>query len=822
MTEERCSACFNPLSGTVCSCGYPERGQNANHQLPIGTMLRKRYQVGRVLGQGGYGITYLCWDTLLQKPVAVKEFFPEGTVYRKSETSTALECVTERVTPHFEYTRERFLREASALVRFQDIPEVVSIHDFVEENNTAYIVMEYVRGVDLAKYIHMRGGKLSVEETFLILKPVMEALAKVHRGGIIHRDISPDNIILDPMGGAKLLDFGAVRTVEDPSVDKGLNKSTEAILKHGFAPIEQYNTRGSLGPWTDEYAMCATVWYCLTGKIPEEASIRISEGIDPDWSMIPGLPEHQQKALAKGFSCRAKDRYKDLDDLLADLFPALGTVAMPIPPVQYMPEPAPQPVPQPIPQPVSQAKKKSRGKWKFFLGIGLGVAAVAAAVAILILTAPARKYHTASSLLDNGRYEEAIEKFSELGSYSNSRSMIKVCNYAWATQLMEDGAYQEAADRFTDLKNYEDSRDMAMECHYRWAEDLLQAGHIQEAIDKFTGLGNYKDSTVRVLDCLYVRAEMLLEEGRLMDAALAFGELDDHSDARERSIQLWSQLTPQHIITAGDGFTLALRTDGTVAATGNNEDGQCDVSGWTNIVAIFAGDDFSLGLRSDGTVVATGNNEDGQCNVSDWTDIVTIATGYRHTVALKRDGTVLTLDDGFTNSYYKGVRSDARKWTDIVAVCAGGGHTVGLKSDGTVVAVGYNERGECEVGGWSDIVAISTGTWHTIGLKSDGTVVAVGNNTSDQCEVEDWTDIVAICAGKEHTVGLKADGTVVAVGDNANGQCDVSGWTDIVAICAGEYHTVGLKADGSLVAVGKNSDGQCDVSHWTGIWVSKE
>jgi len=142
------------------------------------------------------------------------------------------------------------------------------------------------------------------------------------------------------MGGAKLLDFGAVRTVEDPDVEKGLAKSTEAILKHGFAPIEQYNTRGSLGPWTDGYAMCATVWYCLTGTIPEEASIRVSEGIDPDWRSIPGLTEQQCAALEKGMSVRAKDRYPSMDALIGDLFGAPAPVFRPQPelPSQVLPQ----------------------------------------------------------------------------------------------------------------------------------------------------------------------------------------------------------------------------------------------------------------------------------------------------------------------------------------------------------------------------------------------------------------------------------------------------------------------------------------------------
>ena len=316
-----CISCQTQIDSEVCPrCGYPVNPQNESHQLPVGSMLRDRYQVGRVLGQGGFGITYLGRDTLMETVVAIKEFYPSGVVNRRSEVSTHVECLTEKMDRHYQMSKERFLREAKALAKFRSIPEVVDLLDFVEENNTAYIVMEYVRGVDLAKYIQHKGGRLSADETFRILKPVMEALATVHKGGIVHRDISPDNIILDPMGGAKLLDFGAVRAVEDPDLEKGLAKSTEAILKQGFAPLEQYNTRGSLGPWTDEYAMCATIWYCLTGQIPEEAAIRVNEGIDPDWRSIPGLTEQQCAALEKGFSVRARDRYPAMDALIEALF----------------------------------------------------------------------------------------------------------------------------------------------------------------------------------------------------------------------------------------------------------------------------------------------------------------------------------------------------------------------------------------------------------------------------------------------------------------------------------------------------------------------
>ena len=393
-----CISCQNTIDLPVCPyCGYPVQPQNEPHQLPVGTMLRNRYQVGRVLGQGGFGITYLGRDTLMETTVAIKEFYPSGVVNRRSEVSTHVECLTEKLAGHYAQSKERFLREAKALVKFRSIPEVVDLLDFVEENGTAYIVMEYVRGVDLARYIQNRGGRLSVDETFRILRPVMEALAAVHKGDIVHRDISPDNIILDPMGGAKLLDFGAVRTVEDPDLEKGLAKSTEAILKHGFAPLEQYNTRGSLGPWTDEYAMCATVFYCLTGRIPEEASIRVTEGIDPDWDGIPGLPEHQKQALRKGMSVRAKDRFSDMDTLIEALFSPVSA------PVPQRPRPEPQILPQqpvfskteaigvsgrqqPSSQPADQAKpvkEKKAKKWPVFAAIA-GVLVVAILAGLII------------------------------------------------------------------------------------------------------------------------------------------------------------------------------------------------------------------------------------------------------------------------------------------------------------------------------------------------------------------------------------------------------------------------------------------------------
>lgn len=290
------------------------------HILPAGIFLKQRYQLQRLLGQGGFGITYLGWDHQQQTYVAVKEFFPQSIVCRDCSRSLEVRCNTQSLVPNFQSSKQRFLREASALERFRDIPAIVEISDYFEENNTAYIVMEYIAGVELKDYVARRGGRLSVDETLKLLEPVFEALIHVHRAGLVHRDISPDNIMLSSREGAKLLDFGAVRSVEAPGVDKALSHSTEAILKHGFAPIEQYNTRGSLGPWTDEYALCATIYYCLTGKVPEQVTLRLSEQIDLNWGAIPGLDANRCKALEKGMSIQPRDRFPDIGQLYAALY----------------------------------------------------------------------------------------------------------------------------------------------------------------------------------------------------------------------------------------------------------------------------------------------------------------------------------------------------------------------------------------------------------------------------------------------------------------------------------------------------------------------
>ena len=297
-----------------------------------------------------------------------------------------------------------------------------------------------------------------------------------------------------------------------------------------------------------------------------------------------------------------------------------------------------------------------------------------------------------------------------------------------------------------------------------------------------------------------------------INANLILRDLGDYKDSNQLINE--HKIDFQNYISAGTDHTVGLKSDGTVVATiylGVNYEGQCDVSDWSDIVAVSAGDDHTVGLKSNGTVVATGDNSYGKCNVSRWGNIVAVSAGDYHTLGLKSDGTVVAKGDNDDG------QCDVSDWKDIVAVSAGGDHTVGLKSDGTVVATGENKGGQCDVSDWKDIVAVSAGSTHTVGLKSDGTVVATGENEDGQCDVLGWSDIVVVSVGAYHTIGLKSDGTVVATGYNDSGQCDISGWKDIVAVSSRYFHTIGLKSDGTVVATGSNSSGRCIVSDWK-LW----
>ena len=285
------------------------------HCLRKGTRLIGRYTIEKVLGQGGFGITYLGMDELHEKPVAIKEFFPQGIVTRNIEYQDTVTVTFVGEKDNYEKGKERFLKEARTMAKFSKDEGIVKALDFFEINNTAYIVMEYLEGVTLKQYL-VENKRIDAEDLVELLVPLIESLDEIHSQGLIHRDISPDNIMVLPDGRIKLMDFGAARDYTEFG-----EKSLSIVLKPGYAPPEQYQTHGVQGPWTDIYALCATMYKCITGENPPDAIERVMDDHLKKISAfgIPVLPQIEE-AIIKGMSVAAKDRYQNVGDFCEDLY----------------------------------------------------------------------------------------------------------------------------------------------------------------------------------------------------------------------------------------------------------------------------------------------------------------------------------------------------------------------------------------------------------------------------------------------------------------------------------------------------------------------
>lgn len=309
----RCHYCDREI-GTARVCPYCHREiqkKTLPHQLPAGTLIDGRYRVEGVLGEGGFGITYLGYNQKLGMPVAIKEYFPQGTTYRDTSGSNEVYVGSEDAESFFEHGKERFLSEAKTLVRFNSEPGIVSVMDFVEENKTAYLIMEFLDGETLQQYLK-RHGKMSATETFSMLEPMMRTLEKVHAAGVIHRDISPDNIMRLKNGQLKLMDFGAAREFVDE------NRSMSIMLKKGYAPAEQYRRKGEQGPWTDVYALCATIYRCITGVTPTDSLDRMSgEELKKPSELGADIPPAYEGLLMYGMTLHQKDRCQNMTELLS-------------------------------------------------------------------------------------------------------------------------------------------------------------------------------------------------------------------------------------------------------------------------------------------------------------------------------------------------------------------------------------------------------------------------------------------------------------------------------------------------------------------------
>lgn len=226
-------------------------------KLPEGVLLNNTYTVGKCLGQGGFGITYIGYDVNLQRKVAIKEFFLSKYAFRNEFTYEVFPISDEYTTLYYS-ERNRFVDEGRILAKLDAQSGIVNVISYFEEFNTAYIVMEYIEGQALSDYVQQRGGWLPVDETLSIMEPVIKALAIIHQQGIVHRDISPDNIMLTANGRVKLIDFGAAKTKE-------MNMNSNRVAKLRYSPPEQCSPNGEIGTYSDIYAMCATLYELMGG-----------------------------------------------------------------------------------------------------------------------------------------------------------------------------------------------------------------------------------------------------------------------------------------------------------------------------------------------------------------------------------------------------------------------------------------------------------------------------------------------------------------------------------------------------------------------------
>lgn len=305
-----CSKCMRELEneGICPHCGYDPNQIVSHSVLEEGTLLQNgRYQLGAVIGMGGFGITYAAWDHTLSQPVAIKEYFLQNICERDISRSDAVE-VTSSHQNLFQIGQLRFSREARVLSSLQNIQSVVAVLDWFEDNNTAYIVMEYVRGVTLEKYV--QDNKVEPRKLILMLRELIDSLILVHAQGIIHRDISPSNIMVQDNGTLKLIDFGAAASEKR----RAQGKDMTVIYNQKFAPPEQYNENGAQGPWTDVYALSATLYYLVSGEYPTDAGTRTGkESLKSLSTQKVPLKKYQIKAIMDGLIPQPEKRIRNMD-----------------------------------------------------------------------------------------------------------------------------------------------------------------------------------------------------------------------------------------------------------------------------------------------------------------------------------------------------------------------------------------------------------------------------------------------------------------------------------------------------------------------------
>lgn len=371
-TKKQCMRCmefYDPQFDICPYCGYEENSVKKELlHIDAGTVLAERYLIGNALGFGGFGVTYIGYDRKLKRRVAIKEYLPSEFATRALHQPEVMINNNEKKKQQFSDGMKKFIDEAKSLAKLSSLEGIVHIYDSFEANNTAYIVMEYLEGETLASYMK-REKKVTEDQAIEIISPVLQTLEEVHRCGIIHRDIAPDNIFLakgqDGKTHVKLIDFGASRYASTSH-----SKSLTVLIKPGYSPAEQYQSNGEQGPFTDVYAVAAVLYQLVTGVRPEDAFERRtqlqSDGKDPlkdPSSYNSEISENFENALMNALSVRVEDRSETAEVFLKELNSE-----------------------EPVKRRVSSVRRIDFMRWPLWAKIGVPVSAAAVIALIVLLT----------------------------------------------------------------------------------------------------------------------------------------------------------------------------------------------------------------------------------------------------------------------------------------------------------------------------------------------------------------------------------------------------------------------------------------------------
>lgn len=488
-----CPSCNREIGSEIkfcpyCGCNVNGKRTVALHQLQPNTILNNKYRIDKVIGEGNFGITYLAEDTTLQMKVAVKEFYPKGYVTRESGNSSQVSIYEGSKSAHIVKWRDNFINEARNLAKLSGLPGIVEVRDYFDANGTAYIVMEYLDGDDLEAYIEKNGytgpndaqyglGKrISVEQAKKIMEPVFKALAKVHEAGMVHRDISPDNIKFNAKGGLKIFDFGAAREVD-------LFGTTEktVMLKLGYAPEEQHRKTGNQGPWTDVYALCATFYKCITGIVPIDSMERIyQDTLKKPSELGIQISPYDEMALMMGLAIYADKRFTDMNAL----YKAFYQTGSALPP-NTPPKPTP--------------KQEPKSKKGLFIAIG-AIAAVALIAAIIVVIinldlftgsgdSVAKKDKDTQTETADTKEDEEDELITELQDMMNNQKYETLIEEL--LELDEDDLTDEQADAVETLLPAAISAQLS--ASYTNIDSLASSGNYEQSFKALEEEKNYHE-----------------------------------------------------------------------------------------------------------------------------------------------------------------------------------------------------------------------------------------------------------------------------------------------------------------------------------------